>query len=74
MTFILVSWKSRGKKKDPYKASFLDLSIEAHDMTLFSIYINCMPYMDSNTPSKNIMPQLLPKFYVLSGQKQTHVN
>ena len=33
-----------------------------------------MLYIGSSTPLKNAIPQLLPKFCVLPGQKQTHVN
>ena len=60
--FILMSWNSRTKIKTSSKASFLDLSVEVNnrrfttklfnEKDVFPIYINCMPYLDSNIPSK----------------------
>lgn len=60
--FIFMSWNSRTKMKTPCRASFLDLSVEVNnrkfttnlfnEKDVFPIYINCMPYLDSDILSK----------------------
>ena len=68
------------ENEDSYKASFLDLSIEIHNRKLttnlfvnrdaFPFYINSMPYLDSNMPSKTFYDSIGLKFYKLPGLQQ----
>ena len=73
--------KLKKENENPCKDLFLDLSLECHgkkiinrifdDRDVFSIYINCTPYLDRNISSKYLMLQLVYKFCLLPGQQQT---
>ena len=67
--------KMKKDDEDPCKAPFLDFSIEVHDRKsitklfntrdAFPFYINHMPYLDSDIPSK--------LFYALVGSEILHI-
>ena len=76
----MVNLKEQEENEDLCKALFLDLPIEIHGRKFtnklfektdaFPVFINHMPYLDSNISTKNFMLLSVLKFCAFTGQQQ----